>query len=65
MDSYHKSKKARRIISVVYLLFLAFIMTGTYLSDQEKAKARPPQQSAVVAAPVPVESETPQVNSSP
>ncbi|MFA5984260.1 MAG: hypothetical protein WC782_09610 [Methylococcaceae bacterium] len=39
MDSYHKSKKVRRIASVIYLLILAFIMTGTYFSQQQKAKA--------------------------
>ena len=37
MDHYHESKKARRIAAVVYLLFMAFIMTGTYLSEQDKA----------------------------
>lgn len=64
MDSYQKSKKARRIISVVYLLFLAFIMTGTYLSEQEKAKTRQPQ-STVVTAPMPFETDTPKVGTSP
>lgn len=64
MDAYHKSKKARRIVSVVYLLFMAFIMTGTYLSEQEKAKTRQPH-SAVVTAPMPFENDAPKVSTSP
>lgn len=36
MNSYEKSKKARRIVSVIYLLILAVIVGGSYLSDQRK-----------------------------
>ncbi len=31
MNDYESNKKARRIAAVVYLLFMAFILTGTYL----------------------------------
>jgi len=40
MNSYEQSKKARYIASVVYMLIMAFILGGTYLSQQEKEKAR-------------------------
>ncbi|MGZ5051214.1 MAG: hypothetical protein ACXWF8_00090 [Methylobacter sp.] len=39
MDNYQQSKKARRIISVVYLLIMTVIMTGTYLSQKHKEEA--------------------------
>lgn len=35
-NNYEQSKKARRIVSVVYLLIMTVIMTGTYLSQQQK-----------------------------
>jgi hypothetical protein len=41
MEHYHNSKRARRIAAIVYLLFMAFIMTGTYLSEQNKATQSP------------------------
>lgn len=37
MNNYHESKKARRIAAVLYLLIMAFIITGTYFSNQQKA----------------------------
>ncbi|MFU8787567.1 MAG: hypothetical protein ACNA7G_00975 [Methylobacter sp.] len=37
MDNYEQGKKARRIASVVYVLVMAIIMGGTYLSQQQKA----------------------------
>lgn len=37
MSNYHESKKARRVAAVIYLLIMAFIMGGTYLSEQKKA----------------------------
>ncbi len=37
MNSYENSKKARRIASVAYLAIMAVIMTGTYLSQKQKA----------------------------
>lgn len=33
MNNYEESKKARRIAAVVYLIFMAFIVGGTYLSQ--------------------------------
>ncbi|MCK9394698.1 MAG: hypothetical protein M0Q44_03830 [Methylobacter sp.] len=39
MNSYQQSKKARYIVSVVYLLIMAVVMGGTYLSQQQKAEA--------------------------
>jgi hypothetical protein len=39
MNNYEQSKKARRIVSVVYLLIMAVIMGGTYLSQQQKEAA--------------------------
>ncbi|MGJ0490516.1 hypothetical protein [Methylobacter sp.] len=40
MNSYEQSKKARYIASVVYMAIMAFILGGTYLSQQEKEKAK-------------------------
>lgn len=40
MNDYENSKKARRIASVIYLIIMAAIMTGTYLSQQQKETAR-------------------------
>ncbi len=37
MNGYESSKKARRIASVAYLAIMAMIMTGTYLSQKQKA----------------------------
>ncbi len=39
MNSYEQSKKARRIVSVVYILIMTVIMGGTYLSQQQKETA--------------------------
>ena len=39
MNNYEYSKKARRVASVVYLLIMAVILGGTYLSQQQKALA--------------------------
>ncbi|MGZ5620523.1 MAG: hypothetical protein ACXWFG_06610 [Methylobacter sp.] len=39
MNNYEQSKKARRIVSVVYLLIMTVIMSGTYLSQQQKEVA--------------------------
>jgi hypothetical protein len=40
MSDYEKSKKVRRIVSVLYLLVMAVIMGGTYLSQQQKEAAK-------------------------
>ena len=36
MNNYENSKKARRIASVIYLLIMAVILGGTYLSNSKK-----------------------------
>lgn len=36
MDNYHKSKQARRVAAIVYMVFMLFILGGTYLSQQQK-----------------------------
>lgn len=33
-------KKTKRIAAIVYMLFMLFIMGGTYLSEQQKAEAK-------------------------
>ncbi len=46
MNNYEQSKKARRIVSVVYILIMTVIMSGTYLSQQQKeAKDKAAQNS--------------------
>jgi len=36
MNNYEQGKKARRIVSVIYILIMTVVMTGTYLSQQQK-----------------------------
>ena len=40
MNHYEQSKNARRVASVVYLVVLAVILGGTYISQQNKAAAK-------------------------
>lgn len=51
MDNYQQSKKARRIISVVYVLIMTVIMTGTYLSQKQKEEAAQVAQNPATATP--------------
>ena len=51
MKHYENSKKARRVASVVYLLIMAVVLSGTYLSNQQKELAK--QES-----PQPIETRT-------
>ena len=44
MSGYENSKKIRRIAAVVYLVIMAVIMTGTYLSQQQKEARRKDNQ---------------------
>lgn len=37
MSNYEESKKARRIVAVVYLLIMTILVGGTYLSQQHTA----------------------------
>lgn len=39
MNHYEQSKKARRVASVVYLIIMAVILGGTFISQQNKASA--------------------------
>ena len=36
MSNYESNKKVRRIVSVIYLIIMAVIFTGTYVSNQQK-----------------------------
>ncbi len=36
MNHYENSKKARRVASVTYLIIMAVILGGTFLSNQQK-----------------------------
>jgi hypothetical protein len=40
MNNYEQSKKARRVASITYLIIMAFILGGTYLSNQQKESAK-------------------------
>ncbi|MDD5460500.1 MAG: hypothetical protein PHG00_02525 [Methylococcales bacterium] len=53
MSEYEKSKKARRIASVVYLLIMAFVMGGTYLSQQQKEALQKEEQAIKVSGGLP------------
>jgi hypothetical protein len=52
MSEYEKSKTARRVAAVTYLLVLGFILGGTYLSQRQKQAAETsnltPQQSVAM-----------------
>jgi hypothetical protein len=47
MNNYKQSKKARRIAAVLYLIIMALILGGTYLSEQKKAADKVLQNSSV------------------
>lgn len=40
MSHYEESKTARRVAAIIYLLIMAVVLGGTYLSEQEKAEQR-------------------------
>ena len=48
MSNYEDSKKVRRITSIIYLLIMAVIFGGTYLSQQQKESAEKAQQDLSV-----------------
>lgn len=63
MSDYEKSKKARRIASMIYLLIMAVIMGGTYLSQQQKEAAQKEAQALRLSEETPGGfSETPAQN---
>lgn len=43
-ENYKQSKKARYVASIVYLAVLAFLVTGTLISEQHKRAAPEPAQ---------------------
>lgn len=46
----NKQKKAQRIVSVLYLLILAVIVGGTYLSEQQKLAAKNSSQNLPISS---------------
>jgi hypothetical protein len=46
MGSYQQSKKTRYIVSAVYLLIMALILGGTYLSEPQKSAAEKVSQDS-------------------
>jgi len=60
MNNYENSKKPRRVASVIYLLIMAVILGGTYLSNQQKELSKK-QSSQFIEAPA-VFSDTPVQN---
>ena len=62
MNNYENSKKARRVASVVYLLVMAVILGGTYLSNQQKELSKmvskessPSMETPTVFSDIPVQ----------
>ena len=53
MSEYEKSKKVRRIASVIYLLIMAMIMGGTYLSQQQKEAAQKEAEALKLSEEIP------------
>ena len=53
MNNYESSKKVRRVASVIYLLVMAVIFGGTYLSNQHKelSKMASKEQSRSIETP--------------
>ncbi|MEI6707076.1 MAG: hypothetical protein QX189_08170 [Methylococcales bacterium] len=49
MSNYNESKNARRVTAIIYLLIMAVVMGGTYLSEQKKAE----DKAAQIAPPAP------------
>ena len=59
MNNYENSKKARRVASVTYLLIMAVILGGTFLSNQQKELSKKqssqPIETPVVFSDIPVQ----------
>jgi hypothetical protein len=53
MSEYEKSKKVRRIASVIYLLIMAVIMGGTYISQRQKEAAQKEAQALKLSEEIP------------
>lgn len=61
MNNYESSKKARRIASIIYLLFMALILGGTYLSEQQKELAERTSKGSFESMETPAVSSNTQV----
>jgi hypothetical protein len=61
MNNYESSKKARRIASVIYLLIMAVILGGTYLSEQQKELAERASKGSFQSIETPAVSSNTQV----
>ena len=48
MNNYEDSKKVKRIASVIYLLIMAVILGGTYLSNTQKESAKKALQESSI-----------------
>ena len=48
MNSYEQGKKVRRVSAVIYLLIMAIVVGGTYISQREKKPAEKESQVRVV-----------------
>jgi hypothetical protein len=59
MNNYENSKKARRVASVIYLLIMAVILGGTFLSNQQKELSKKqssqPIETPAVFSDIPVQ----------
>jgi hypothetical protein len=59
MNNYENSKKARRVASVTYLLIMAVILGGTFLSNQQKELSKKqssqPIETPAVFSDIPVQ----------
>ncbi len=42
MSVYITSKKVRYMTAIIFVLFMAFIVSGSYYAQQEKAKTETP-----------------------
>jgi hypothetical protein len=47
MNQYETSKKARRVASVTYLIIMAVILGGTFLSNQRKEWSKKQASQAI------------------
>jgi hypothetical protein len=61
MNNYEDSKKVRRIASVIYLLIMAVILGGTYLSQQQKESEKKALQESSIPLETTVVYSDPQV----
>lgn len=46
MNEIDQSKKVKRITAIIYVLFMLFLMIGTFYSEQRKEQMRDAQQQS-------------------